>query len=187
MADKKHSKLEYLSNLSKYKMADDDPDVRGWDVYDANDDKVGKVTGLLASPEREKIVYLDVEPLEELLSESHNPFDAAHEGGIHEYQDRKGNVRMIIPVGVARVDRDRKVVVADGIRKSAFKDYPTYRYREDLPIHADYERQVRDRNRGVFHPNEGTLPEENEPERNDYGTSDYDADRFYGRKERGSR
>lgn len=143
MADNKHNKLEYLSNLSNYKMADNDPDVRGWDVYDAHDQKVGKVTGLLASPEREKIVYLDVEPLEELLPENHNPFDARHEEGIHEYQDRKGNIRMIIPIGAARVDRDKKVVVADGIQTTILKDYPTYRYREGLPIDADYERQVR--------------------------------------------
>lgn len=184
MADNKHSTLEYLSNLSKYKMADDDPDVRGWDVYDANDEKVGTVTGLLASPEREKIVYLDVEPLEELLTEGHNPFEAEHEEGIHEYQDREGDIRMIIPVGVARVDRDRKVVVADGIQTAALKDYPTYRYREGLPVPADYEKQVRDRNSGVFRQNEGAPAEENEP---DYGTPDYDADRFYGRKEKGSR
>lgn len=186
MADKKHNKLEYLRDLSDYKMADDDPDVRGWDVYDAHDKKVGKVTGLLASREREKIVYLDVEPLEELLPENHSPFEAAHEEGIHEYQDRKGNIRMIIPVGAARIDKDRKVVVADGIQTTTLKDYPTYRYREGSPIHADYERQVQERNRRVSGQNEGNTTAANEPEKDDYNTSDYDTERFYGRKEKGS-
>ena len=183
MADKKHNKLEYLSDLKKYEMADDSPDVRGWDVYDAHDEKVGKVTGLLASPEREKIVYLDVEPLAELLPENHNPFDAEHEKGVHEYQDRKGNVRMIIPVGEAHVDRDKKVVVADGISTTNLKDYPTYRYRKDLPIHADYERRVRNRNRQVTLPKDDKRKAGKEPEGN-YDTADYDTDRFYGRKDK---
>lgn len=177
----KHSKLEYLTDLSKYEMADHDPDVRGWDVYDAHGEKVGKITALLVNPERKKVVYLDVEPLEELLPENHNPFESEHKDGVHEYQDKKGNVRIIIPVGVAHVDRDKKVVIADGIQKDSLKDYPAYRFREGLPIHVDYERQVRKRNEQVFSQSEGGSTKDYEPEANYYDSEHYDSNRFFDR------
>lgn len=178
----KHRKLSYLKDLSDYKMAKDDPDVRGWDVLDANNDRIGEVTGLLVDPAKERVMYLDVDVRDELIAEDHDPFDAHHAGGIHEYQDKKGDIHMIIPVGVAHVDREHKTVVADGIDQGELRNYPSYRYRKDEPIHPDYEKRVRERNRKQYvETNDGRLIDRDLSDDDYYNSEHFDQDRFYGR------
>ena len=180
--DTKNRKLQYLRDLSDYKMAKGDPDVRGWNVHDAEGDRIGEITGLLIDPVRERVVYIDVDVRDELISKDHDPFDAQHESGIHEYQDKKGDIHMIIPVGAAHVDRDKKYVVADGIDQGALKNYPSYRHRKDVPIHPDYERKVRERNKKHYvETNDGRLIDRDLSDDEYYNSEDYDQDRFYGR------
>ncbi len=176
MTDKNH-RLNYLKDLSKYKMADNDPDVRGWEVYDAENESVGKVSGLLVDTEKEKVRYLDVDLNEKLKSGKHDPFDAKYEDGIHEYLDKEGEIHMIIPVGVARVEKDHKKVVADGIDRNSLRDIPTYRYRKDIPVHPKYERRVVEACMG------GSKRKTKELELSDdemYNSEQFDSDRFYG-------
>ncbi len=180
MADKKDNdrRLNYLEDLSKYKMADNDPDVRGWEVFDADNEPVGKVSGLLVDKEKEKVRYLDVDLNDDLLSEQHDPFDVKHEDGIHEFSDKEGEIHMIIPVGVARVERDHKKVVADGIDRDSLRNIPSYRYRKDIPVHPKYERRVVQACMG------GTKRKEVELELSDdeiYNSEQFNQDRFYGR------
>ncbi len=52
--------LFYLNELSDYKVASDDPDVRGWKVKDSDNRVIGKVDNLLVNKNTERVVYLDV-------------------------------------------------------------------------------------------------------------------------------
>lgn len=180
----KNRKLSYLKDLSGYKMDKDNPDVRGWTVHDANHEKVGTISGLLTDPEKERVVYLDVDVDENLISEHHDPFDAKHDEGIHEYQDKKGSIHMIIPVGVAHVDRDHKRVIADGINQGSLKSFPSYRYRKEEPIHPEYERRVMNecrKQKQFTESRDGRLIDRDLSD-DDYYQSDYfDQDRFYRR------
>src|SRR5690606_3810910 len=102
-----NKKLHYLKDLKDYKVAKNEPDVRGWEVHDATHTKVGKVSGLIVDLGREKVRYLDVEVDESIIPGDHDPFGAQHKDGIHEYQDSKGGIHMIVPIGVAHIEADR--------------------------------------------------------------------------------
>ncbi len=184
MAEKKHRRLVYLKELKDYKMAKHDPDVRGWNVHDANNDKVGTVSGLLADPEKERIIYLDVDVMDEIVSHDHDPFDARHEEGIHEYQDKEGDIHMIIPVGVAHIDRETKKVIADGIDQGSLRNFPSYRYRESSNVHPDYERRVMEecmKQKRYRESKDGKLIDRDLTDDEYYNSEHFDEDRFYGR------
>lgn len=77
--------LVRLGELSGYKVADGDPDPRGWDVVTGDGRRVGRVDDLIVDREAERAQYLDVE-----LSEGGDrhvliPTDAVHLGE-HERQ-----------------------------------------------------------------------------------------------------
>ncbi len=63
--------LQYLDDLSDYKVADEDPDVRGWKVKDINDRTIGKVVSFLVNKEAKRVRYLDVEVDESIIEEGH--------------------------------------------------------------------------------------------------------------------
>lgn len=66
--------LHRLDSLSKWKVASDDPDVRGWHVKDREGKTVGKVDSLLVSKDKEKVLYLDVEVDKSIIDKDHKPY-----------------------------------------------------------------------------------------------------------------
>lgn len=195
MANKKENRrLVYLDDLKEYKMAKGDPDVWGWNLHDASGDNIGVVSGLIVDPANERVVYLDVDIREDIISPDHDPFDARHFDGIHEFQDKKGDIHMIVPVGVAHVDHVNKKVVADGIDQGALRNYPSYRYYEKMfQLHPEYERRIKEEYLRQKRYNEGRdsrLDDDTNKSEADYYKSDqFNEDQFYGREnpERGRR
>ncbi len=49
-----------LRDLRRYKVADSDSDVRGWDVFDGDGARIGTVDDLLVDPAAEQVRYLAV-------------------------------------------------------------------------------------------------------------------------------
>lgn len=184
MADSRthNRKLHYLRDLKDYKIAKNEPDVRGWEVTDANNHAVGTVSGLVVDVSREKVRYIDVDIDESILPGDHDPFSAAHEDGIHEYQDSKGSIHMIIPIGVARLDSDNKKVVADGIDQNSLRNIPTYRFQENTPVHSDYEQSVLANFRDRYEPEDRTRSREDITDDELYNSEHFNEDRFYGRE-----
>ncbi len=90
--------LAHLDDLDDYEVADDDLDVRGWKVKTMDGKKVGEVEDLLVDLSVMKVRYLEVELDKE-------EFDLEDER------------RVLIPVGVARLNEDDDVVVVS--RESA--------------------------------------------------------------------
>ncbi|HET9226156.1 MAG TPA: PRC-barrel domain-containing protein [Thermoanaerobaculia bacterium] len=56
-----HSRVAALRNLPGYKVADEDPDVRGWEVVGGDGVRIGSVNDLLVDTVAGKARYLDIE------------------------------------------------------------------------------------------------------------------------------
>lgn len=112
MTDKKNEKeirkdnrhLYRLKELKGYKVADDNPDVRGWEILDRDNEKFGTINELIVDPEKKKVRYLDVEPTGELSNAE----------------------RLLIPIGAAKLREDDKDVIVDDIDKDKLASYPLY-------------------------------------------------------------
>lgn len=132
---KKH--LYYLNELSDYKVDSDDPDVRGWKVKDVDNRTIGHVDNLLVSPERKRVVYLDVEVEKSIIDANHDPYGKPASGDIHEFINKEGENHLIIPIGLARLNLDDKYVYTDRINHQTFAE--TKRMEKGYNIDRDYE------------------------------------------------
>lgn len=133
--------LYYLDELSDYKVASDDCDVRGWKVKDADNRTIGKVDDLLVNKIAERVVYLDVEVDKSLLEDDRddtNQIPVAD--GAYGFMNKDGDNHLIIPIGMVRLDEENENVVASGI------DYKTFgkikRFSKGTVIEPDYELSV---------------------------------------------
>lgn len=139
MTDDKNRRkhLFYLDELSDYKVDSHDPDVRGWKVKDVDGRVVGTVDNLLVNKEKKRVVYLDVEVDKSILDANHQPYGQPAAGNVHEFINEDGENHLIIPIGLARLDTDDKVVYSDKINHRTFAE--TKRRRRDSDIDRDYE------------------------------------------------
>jgi hypothetical protein len=133
----KEKHLYYLHELSDYKVDSDDPDVRGWKVKDVDNRVVGKVDNLLVSKARKRVVYLDVEVDRSIIDANHDPYGKPVSAEIHEFINKDGENHLIIPVGLARLNRDEKYVYTDKINHRTFAE--TKRMEKGADIDRDYE------------------------------------------------
>lgn len=129
--------LFFLHELSDYKVADDDPDVRGWEVTDSANNVIGKVDNLLVSKEKKRVRYLDVEVDESIIAAGHEVFADDEVAGVHEFENRDGDTHLILPVGMAKLDKDNKIVHSNEIDKDRFSKVK--RFKKNEPISKDYE------------------------------------------------
>ena len=80
--------LVRLDDLRGFKVAEGEPDIRGWDVCTLHGTEIGEVDDLLVDPRRGEVVVLDV--------------------------DLKGSDRHAeVPVRSVQIDRHRKMVIVD--------------------------------------------------------------------------
>lgn len=103
-----------------YKVASDDPDVRGWDVLDSTGTKLGEVDELIVDTSAMKVRYLEVE-VDDNLSDA----DDDH--------------HILLPIGSATLDSENKNVVISTFNNSSLVNYPAYR---GETISRDYEHQL---------------------------------------------
>ncbi|HET7622222.1 MAG TPA: DUF2382 domain-containing protein [Gemmatimonadaceae bacterium] len=141
-----------LDKADDYKIADGNPDPRGWDVI-ANGKKVGEVDKLIADLSALKVRYLDVE------------LDKDFAGT----KDR----HVLIPIGAARLDDDNDKVLLQGMTRDALIGLPAFA--ANTPITRDYENSLRERMTGapVPAPRSG---------RDYYDHEHFDENRFFGRR-----
>lgn len=129
--------LYYLEELPDYKVASDYLDVMGWDVNDANNRTVGKVTGLLVNKEAERVVYLDVEVDKSLIQEGYDSYQVPVSEGVHGFINKDGDDHLIVPIGMVNLDAEDERVLTNKI------DYATFakakRFNRVMNIDRDYE------------------------------------------------
>ncbi|KUO60087.1 photosystem reaction center subunit H [bacterium BRH_c32] len=119
MSDNKKN-LYYLEELPDYKVASDYHDVRGWDVIDAENRTVGKVTNLLVNKELERVVYLDVEVNKSLIEFGYKTYQVPASEGVHGFINKDGEDHLIIPIGMASLDIEQKRVLTNQINYNSF-------------------------------------------------------------------
>lgn len=129
--------LFYLEELSDYKVADDYCDVRGWDVIDAENRNIGKVTNLLVNKKAERVVYLDVEVDKTLIEDGYNTYQVPASEGVHGFLNKDGDDHLIVPIGMVGLDKENKNVRTDQINYKTFAK--ARRFNKVDFINTDYE------------------------------------------------
>jgi hypothetical protein len=124
--------LYNLDELSGYKVADNYHDVRGWDVKDANNRTIGKVDHLLVNKIAERVVYLDVEVDELLIEDGHNTYQTKVSDGVHQFLNEDGENHLIIPIGMANIDEENKLVSTNQIDSSTFAKTKRFKKGDDI-------------------------------------------------------
>lgn len=109
-----------LGQLDDFKVAEGDPDVRGWQVVASDGRKIGEVDELLIDTNAMKVRYLDVEV----------------ENGLMAEPDR----HVLVPIGYARLDRGGDRVMIDNIASTDLRTMPAY---DQSPVTRDFETSVR--------------------------------------------
>jgi sporulation protein YlmC with PRC-barrel domain len=125
--------LHALSNLDDYKVASDDPDVRGWTVISGDNENVGKVDELIVDTKRMKVRYLVVDINNKYVADPDNE-----------------DFHMLIPVGAARLHEKNNDVIVSNITTDNITHYPPY-YGDRIT--RDQEQSIR-----RFYEAGGTVP-----------------------------
>lgn len=126
MARENKRHLFRMEELDDYKVASNEPDVRGWDIVDYQKEKIGVVRELIVDIENEKVRYLDVVATADLSLSG-------------------GDRHFIIPIGVAHVDENENRVIVREIDKTTLASIPNY---TGAAVTRDYEFDVVERLRG---------------------------------------
>ena len=148
--------LFYLDELSDYKVASDYPDVRGWDLVDADRRTIGTVSHLLVSKRHERVVYLDVELDESLIQAEYDTLQTPATEGVHGFRNKEGDDHLIVPVGLVSIDEEQGEVFTDQIDYSTFTG--ARRFHEGAVIDRTYELDVYRHYTGEdIHDTEGQL------------------------------
>jgi hypothetical protein len=133
-----HNKnLFYLSDLSDYKVASKDSDVRGWEVEDADHRIIGRVDRLLVNRETERVVYLDIEVDKSLIEDGHEVYSKSSGEGAHEFLNKDGENHLIIPIGLVDLDKENKKVLSNEISHGTFAK--TKRLNKGTSVDRNYE------------------------------------------------
>jgi len=137
MSTDKEKNLYYLDELSNYKVADSDKDVRGWEVTDKSGRKIGKVDNLLVNKSTERVVYLDVEVNADIIATNHKPYSKPTADGVHEFLNKDGENHLIIPIGLANLNLEDEIVYTNSVDYNMFAE--TKRIKRGTPFDRDYE------------------------------------------------
>jgi len=86
------------------------------------------------------VVYLDVEVDQTLIEEGHNTYQTRVSDGVHEFLNKDGENHLIIPIGMAFIDEENKLVTTNQIDSSTFAK--TKRFRKGDVIDFGYELDV---------------------------------------------
>src|SRR5688572_15040141 len=160
MANEETNRVAPLSELDDFKVADGDPDIRGWDVTTERGDRVGEVDDLIVDTGAMKVRYIAVD-LDDRVAGS----------------DRT----VLVPIGAAQLDDEQDRVLVVGISPDQFATLPEYR-REAFD--KDYETALLsnyDRDRDVNAEAVGS--ELTRRERDElYASRYFDDSNFYGER-----
>jgi hypothetical protein len=121
MANNDMDRVVPLGQLDDFKVAEGDPDVRGWEVLASDGKKIGEVDELLVDTGAMKVRYLDVDVDQGMVA-----------GGTDRH--------VLIPIGYARLDQDRDCVMVDALASADLGGVPSY---DQGPLTRDFETSVR--------------------------------------------
>lgn len=147
-----------LSSLPEVRVAEGEPDIRGWDVVGQDRRTIGRVHDLVVDTSELKVRYMDVEISREVIQADH---------------DR----HVLIPIGYARLDEDDDRVLVNAIATTAAGAIPEYGHapvtrEEEAALYQSY---------ADASPAAGAMPERDQDY---YGHERFDESRFWGSRTR---
>jgi hypothetical protein len=122
MATNDMDRVVPLGQLDDFKVAEGEPDVRGWEVLASDGRKIGEVDELLVDTAAMKVRYLDVDVDDGMIA-----------GGADRH--------VLIPIGYARLDEDSDRVMVDALASADLGGVPSY---DQGPLTRDFETSVRE-------------------------------------------
>lgn len=122
-AEHSGDRLVPIDAMSDFRVAEEDPDVRGWSVLGSDGTRVGTVDNLLVDREAMKVRYLDVDVDDELV------------------RSNRGH-HILVPIGHARLERDQNRIVVGGLESRDLAALPEYTHE---PLTSEYETALRRR------------------------------------------
>jgi hypothetical protein len=186
------SRVTPLRNLHGYRIAEGDPDVRGWEVVGGDGRRIGSVNDLLVDTAEGKVRYLDVhldtglyrggsapEPstagastvtehlVRDSISDEENRLTADHH---LDSRHHSGERHVVFPIGQAEIDEASDRILLSSLSAADAVNLPPYVPGE---INPDYEESLRRWFDPSFTPS---------PERDLYEHDLYDQERFYRRR-----
>lgn len=179
------SQIAPLKELKDYKVAKEDPDVRGWNVIGRDGRMVGEVHDLLVDTGEMRVRYLDVELDHSLLASAPTVPGAAGVLGAQAAPGTSGRHHVLVPIGSARLDEDHDRVYLEGLDSHDAALLPAY---DHQAFGREYETGVRRRfDRGYSPGSPASSPAAPISDRDFYAGDLYNDERFYGprRKKRG--
>lgn len=120
--DLRNERLVPLSAMKDFQIAKDNPDVLGWPVMGADGESIGMVKDLIVDQQAMKARYLSVV-------------------ADRRYFNTDADQYLLLPIGVAALDKKGKKVFVSAIDSRTLGNYPIY---PGGPITDDYEYAVRD-------------------------------------------
>src|SRR5690606_21310742 len=106
-----------LDELSDYRVADGDPDVRGWEVLASDGRRIGEVDNLLIDTAAMKVRYLDVDLDDEVVGDAD--------------EDR----HILIPIGYAQLREDDDQILVSSLNSTDIGGLPAYTH---APLTREY-------------------------------------------------
>lgn len=125
MANDKNKRLQELGG-SDFEIADGQPDIRGWDVKNENDQKIGEVDELIFDVQSLKVRYI-------VLDLDDNDFDL---------DDRN----VLVPIGIAQLHDKDDDVILPGVTAEQLRLLPEY---DEDNLDANAENKIRNVFAGV--------------------------------------
>jgi sporulation protein YlmC with PRC-barrel domain len=117
-----NERLLPLSNSKDFKVAKDNPDVRGWRVVGSDGESLGIVKDLIVDTQEMKVRYLALTADRRFYNDSYDRY-------------------LLVPIGSAALDKKGNNVFVSNIDSKTILNYPTY---QGGPITEDYEYAVRE-------------------------------------------
>ncbi len=112
--------LSRMHDTDKYKVAEDDPDVRGWEVISSDGTRIGRVDDLIVDTQAKKVRYLDVEIDSSLNSRT------------------DGNY-LLIPIGLVNLHEEQDQIVVHGINSTTLSHHAAH---SSGTFSRDYEESI---------------------------------------------
>src|SRR5688572_19015698 len=109
--DNNNRRLEELKG-SDYKIVDEQPDIKGWSLYDAQHHKLGEVDDLLFDPAARKVRYII----------------ADLDGNDLDIEEKE----VLIPIGIAELHESEDEVILPNVTASQLSALPEYNDDRDL-------------------------------------------------------
>lgn len=125
-SDVERPRLRPLAELDDYRVAKDDPDIRGWEVKSGGK-KIGKVDDLIVDMGAMKVRYVDVKVDRDVFASA----------GRKDLDDERRHV--LIPIGTARLDDEHDTVLVDQLDISTLGEHPAH---ELGRLDRDYETRL---------------------------------------------